>query len=355
MKGLLLRQPSARLSLLVRSTPRETGRERVDKLLARAFGRDQGVRHAERVEVVEGDISLRGAGMDSERSARLVERIDHVIHCAASVRFDLPLEVARRDNTEGTRNVLAFAERLPRLARFDYIGTAFVAGNRRGVIREDDLDVGQGFSNSYEQTKMEAEKLVREFAERHPTAIYRPSIVVGDSKTGETSSFQGFYQGLLFYRRLYERKLVVLLPADPNTPLDVVPVDYVVEALFALMATDESIGRTFHLTSGPGKTCTVDEILAMLAVFTGVKQPPYVSKRAYERLLRPLLLALFFWDPRREIVEKAEKNYMPYMWSNLIFDKTNTDAMLGKLGITVPHVKSYFVKLLEYQANALRI
>jgi thioester reductase-like protein len=354
MKGLLTRQADTRLWLLVRSTPRETGRERVDKLLNRLFGRDEAARHAVRVEVVEGDISLRGVGMDSERAARLVERIDQVIHCAASVRFDLALDVARRDNTEGTRNVLAFAERLPKLARFDYIGTAFVAGNRRGVIREDDLDVGQGFSNSYEQTKMEAETLVREFAGRHPTAIYRPSVVVGDSKTGETSSFQGFYQALLFYRRLYERKLVVLLPADPKTPIDLVPVDYVVDALFALMETDASIGRTFHLTSGPGKTCTVDELLGMLAAFTGVKQPPYVSKRAYERFLRPVLSALLFWDSRRQIAQKAE-NYMPYAWSNLIFDKTNTDAIVGKLGITTPHAKSYFVKLLEYQAKALRI
>jgi thioester reductase-like protein len=354
MKGLLTRHPRARLSLLVRSTHRETGRERIDKLLARLFGPEEAARHAGRIEVVEGDISLRGVGMDSERYARLVDRIDHVIHCAASVRFDLSLEVARRDNTEGTRNVLAFAERLPKLARFDYIGTAFVAGDRRGVIREDDLDVGQRFSNSYEQTKMEAEKLVREFAERHPTAIYRPGIVVGDSKTGETSSFQGFYQALLFYRRLYARKLVVLLPADPNTPVDIVPVDYVINALFALMETDESIGRTFHLTSGPGKTCTVDELLGMLATFTGVKQPPYVSKRAYQRVLRPLLVALFFWDSRRQIVEKAE-NFMPYAWSNLIFDKTNTDAIVEKLGITTPHAKSYFVKLLEYQAKALRI
>jgi thioester reductase-like protein len=354
MKRILRSHPKSRLTLLVRSTHRETARERVDRQLLRSFGQEEASRYRQRVDVVNGDISLRGLGMDSDRVKSLQSGVDQVIHCAATIRFDLPLDVARRDNTEGTRNVLTFAEGIPRLRRLDYVGTAYIAGDREGLVKEDELDVGQKFSNSYEQTKMEAEKLVREFGERHPTAIYRPSIVVGDSKTGRASSFQGFYQGLLFYRRLYERRLVVLLPADPNTPLDVVPVDYVVEALFALMATDESIGRTFHLTSGPGKTCTVDEILAMLAAFTGVKQPPYVSKRAYQRVLRPLLVALFFWDARREIVEKAEKNYMPYMWSNLIFDKTNTDAILGKLGITVPHVKSYFVKLLEYQAKAVR-
>jgi thioester reductase-like protein len=354
MKRILERHPKSRLAILVRSTPKETARERVEKLMARMFGPDERGRYAERVEVVEGDISLRGAGMDSERSARLAERVDQVIHCAASVRFDMPLEVARRDNTEGTRNILNFAERMPRLGRFDYIGTAFVAGDRRGVIREDELDVGQRFSNSYEQTKMEAEKLVRAFAARHPTAIYRPSIVVGSSKTGETTTFQGFYQALLFYRRLFGGKLIVMMPADPNTPLDLVPVDYVVDALFALIGSSKSIGGCFHLTSGPGKTCTTDEILEMLAAFTGVKKPPYVSKRAYERLLRPILKAVLFWDSRVGVATKAEI-FMPYAWSNLVFDKSRIDAALDGSGLEAPHVRTYFVKLLEYQAKALKI
>ncbi len=354
MKRILQRHPRSHLALLVRSTTRETARERVDKLLARTFGLEEAGRCAERVEVVEGDISLRGLGMDSERAVKLAPRIDQVIHCAATVRFDLPLEIARRDNTEGTRNVLTFAGRLPNLRRLDYIGTAFVAGDRRGIIKEDELDLGQHYSNSYEQTKMEAEKLVREFAERHATAIYRPSIIVGNSQTGETSTFQGFYQVLIFYRRLFKRRLGVMLPVDPNTPFDLVPIDYVVDTLFALMQSSKSIGRCFHLTSGPEKTCTFDELVKMVAEFTGVPQPPYVSKEVWLYVLRPVLSAAMFWDPRKEIARKAE-TYFPYFWSNLIFDKTNTDSLLEGTGITTPHCRSYFIKLLEYQAKALRI
>ncbi|HLK41686.1 MAG TPA: SDR family oxidoreductase [Polyangiaceae bacterium] len=353
LRRVLERHPGSRLALVVRSTHRETARERVDKVLTRMFGLKEASRHSERIDVVEGDISLRGMGMDADRAAALAPRIDHVIHCAATVRFDLALDVARRDNTEGTRNVLELAERLPNLGRFDYVGTAFVAGDRRGVIREGELDVGQHFLNSYEQTKMEAETLVRAFAQRRPTAIHRPSIVVGDSRTGETSAFQGFYQALALYRRLYARKLVVLLPADPQTPLDLVPVDYVIDALFALMHKPESLGRCFHLTSGPGSTCTTDEIVKMLAEFTGVPQPPYVPKRAYELVLRPLLRTLLFWDSRKELARRAEI-FMPYAWSNLVFDKTNTDTLLAGSGITVPHCRTYFVKLLEYQAKAAR-
>jgi thioester reductase-like protein len=357
LKRILQRHPHGRLSLLVRSNQRETARARVDKLLSRTFGPEEAKRHGERVDVVEGDISRPGLGIDSELSGRLRPLIDHVIHCAATIRFDLSLQEARRHNTEGTRNVLAFAEQLPHLGRLDYVGTAFVAGNRRGLIRESELDVGQGFSNSYEQTKMEAEKLVREFATRRPAAIYRPSVVVGNSKTGETSTFQGFYQVLLAYKRLYTRRLAVVLPFDPNMPVDLVPIDYVIDALFALMHTAKSIGQTFHLASGPGYTCTADELIRMVADFTGIPLPPYVSKRAWRLVVRPLLVAYAFVssDSRTETARKLEETYWAYAWSNRIFDKTNTNAVLNGTGITTPHARTYFRKILEYQAKALKI
>jgi thioester reductase-like protein len=349
---VLRSHPRTRLTLLVRSTQRETARERVDRQLVRSFGLEEANRYRERIDVVNGDISLRGLGIDDDRLRSIQSTVDQVIHCAAAIRFDLPLDVARRDNTEGTRNVLAFAERLRSLGRFDYIGTAFVAGDRRGVIKEDELDLGQRFRNSYEQTKMEAEQLVRAFAERYPTAIFRPGLIVGNSQSGETTSFQVFYQAVLFYRRLFARRLFVHLPADPNTPFDLVPVDYVLDAFFAIMGTTRSLGRCFHLTSGPGNTCTLDELLKMVADFTGVPQPPYVSRHVFELVLKPILLAYgtLFRDRRKEVARKAYI-YMPYFWSNLIFDKTNTDSLLEGTGITTPHPRSYFLKLLEYQAR----
>jgi thioester reductase-like protein len=353
MRRILRHHPRSRLALLVRSNTRETARERTDRMLVRIFGQEEASRHRERLDVVEGDIAHKGLSIDSDRSAALRSHVDHVIHCAAAIRFDLPLDIARRDNTEGTRNVLSFVEHLEHLGRFDYIGTAFVAGEREGLVKENELDEGQTFRNSYERTKMEAEKLVREFAERRPTAIYRPSIVVGDSRTGETASFQGFYQVLLYYRKFYSRGLTLIVPADPNAPIDIVPVDYVVDALFALMHKSESIGRVFHLTSGPSNTCTFDELMNMTAKFTGINAPFYVPRDAWRRVVRPLLLALV-WGKKRELGRKGEV-YLPYLWMKLVFDKTNTDALLEGTGITTPHARLYFVKLLEYQARALRL
>lgn len=358
VRRILLRHPRSRVTMLVRSTHRETARERVDRMLVRVLGGDEASRCRDRIDVVNGDISLRALGMDQDRIDALRSRVDQVIHCAATIRFDLPLDVARRDNTEGTRNVLNFAEGIPRLRRFDYIGTAYVAGRREGLIKEEDLDVGQEYSNSYERTKMEAEALVREFAQRRPAAIYRPSIVVGDSRTGETTSFQGFYQALLFYRQLYRkgllvRGIVLILPADPDAIIDLCPIDYVVDSLFSMMQTTKSLGKVFHLTSGPGNTCTFDELMRITAQFTGVEPPRYVSKSAWRYALRPLMHSVV-WGKRREPMLKADK-YFPYAWTRFMFDKTNTDAILEGTGIKTPHPKDYFLKLLEYQAKALKL
>ncbi len=358
VKRILLRHPRSRLTMLVRATHRETARERVDRLLVRECGLEEANRHKDRIDVVNGDISLRGLGMDQDKMETLRGRVDHVIHCAATIRFDLPLDVARRDNTEGTRNVLGFVDGIKRLKRFDYVGTAYIAGRREGLVKEDELDVGQEYSNSYERTKMEAEALVRELAERKPVAIFRPSIVVGDSKTGETTSFQGFYQALLFYRQLYKRSFLVrgvikILPADPNALIDIVPIDYVVDAFFALMQTTKSLGHVFHLTSGPGNTCTFDDLMQMTAQFTGVAPPRYVSKEAWLYGLRPIMHSVV-WGKRREPMLKADK-YFPYAWTRFMFDKTNTDKLLEGTGIRTPHPRDYFLKLLEYQAKALKL
>jgi thioester reductase-like protein len=348
LRRILANHPETRISVLVRATPSETAQERVDRLLASALGQTEGHKARDRVEVVEGNVIPRDLALTPQTLRRLQARVDHVIHCAATIRFDLPLDVARRDNTEGTRHVLDFSERLPHLRRLDYVGTAYVAGRRRGLIKEDELDVGQPFWNSYERTKMEAEKLVRAFGVHRPAAIYRPSIIVGDSRTGETSAFQGLYQVL----PLYMRRLILAIPADPHTRVDLVPIDYVLDALFALMGTPASVGRCFHLTSGPGNTCTVDELVRILSDFTKIKPPPYVSYESYRRIVKPLFRT-FLWGKKRAAMLRGEY-YLPYLSSELDFDKTTTDECLSGSGIKVPHASSYFRKLVAFQARTLR-
>jgi len=349
MKRILEEHERSRVALLVRSSAKETARQRVDALLRRELGDDGAARVRSRVDVVEGDISLCGLGIDADRSDALLDRIDHVIHCAATIRFDLPVEVARRDNTHGTRNILEFARKLRHFHRLDYVGTAYVAGKRSGVVLEDELDVGQEFWNSYERTKMEAEGLVRAFAADHATCIHRPSIIVGDSRTGKADAMQGLYQVL----PLYTRKLVLAIPADPNTHPDIVPIDWVTDALFALIDTPESCGRVFHLTAGAGRTCSIADLIDAVSGFANVtRRPPYVSYRTYQRIVKPVFRAAV-WGKKRRAMLKGE-HYLPYLSSRFVFDTTNTKSVLNGQG-TAPHVGSYFTKLLEYQARQARL
>src|SRR5207248_9490481 len=167
-------------------------------------------------------------GLDAARRDWLAERTARVVHCAASVSFTLPLEESRAINVEGTRRMLDLGELCVRrggLDCFTHVSTAYVAGTHPGRFSEDDLDVGQGFRNAYEQSKFEAELLVRERSPSVPVQVVRPSIVVGDSTTGWTPAFNVLYMPL----RAFARGAYPAIPARRSAPVDVVPVDYVAD------------------------------------------------------------------------------------------------------------------------------
>ncbi|MGA3082753.1 MAG: SDR family oxidoreductase, partial [Terracidiphilus sp.] len=171
VRELLERQPLATLALLIRDQARQTGRQRADALVPEAA--------RQRVEVYSGDVGQPNCGLASAAFERLSAETTRVVHCAATVRFDHTLDEARRINVEGTRRVLDFAAAARNLRSLAYVGTAYVAGEREGLVREDELAVGQSYRNTYEQTKAEAEALVRSRLGELPGVILRPSIIVG--------------------------------------------------------------------------------------------------------------------------------------------------------------------------------
>ena len=140
-----------------------------------------------RIEVLAGDITEPRLALGEDRYARLVAETDVVHHLAAIYDLAVPAAVAHRVNVEGTGNVLAFCAAVEGLERLNYVSTAYVSGDRTGVVYEHELDRGQGFKNHYESTKFQAEVWVRSMLDRVPTTIFRPAIVVGDSRTGETA------------------------------------------------------------------------------------------------------------------------------------------------------------------------
>lgn len=333
------------LSVLVRSSAREKAPDRVCRILKSLSPPDLYERAGNRVEVVEGDISLERLGLTASAYEELAQRINHVVHCAATVRFDLSLEEARRTNTQGTHNMLDFARQCAEsgeLHRFDYVGTAYVAGRRQGIIKENELDCGQTFANTYEQSKFEAETRVRQQIPRLPITIFRPSIIVGNSQTGATTSFQGAYKPL----RLYVKKLIVCVPADKDTPVDLVPVDYVADAICYLIERQPPRGQCYHITAGLDRTSTVGELVRQAEQFFKIPVPRFISLRTYQRFIRPILKWILT-GARREAMTKGEF-FLPYLSNGLKFDNSNTVRDLKGSGLVAPRPEDYFLKMLKF-------
>ena len=333
-----LSETRAHLVLLVRGRHGEAPRSRIEAVLAELSGAEQTARFLDRIEVVEGDLALDRLGLSGSVYGDLAGRVSHIIHCAAAARFDLDLDEARKINVGGTRRVIDFAGACAKLARIDYVGTAYVAGKRKGIIREDELDEGQEHNNTYERSKLEAEVFVRERMKDLPIAIYRPSIVICDSKTGRASSYNGFYRAL----RLYWHGVLTILPGYPSSILDLVPVDYVTDALFAISNNPGSLGRCHHLTAGLDNGTTLERVRKLAARHFNRKEFTILSPENFGGHISKMESGLP--DEMRGAIDEI-RLYSPYLLSDLRFDDSNTRGIVSS---PAPGVESYFGKMAGY-------
>src|ERR1051325_9150527 len=153
------------------------------------------------ITVIEGDLTRPGLGLHTAALRQIQKEITEIIHCAAETRFGLPIEQARATNTRGTSNLLKMARGCKRLEKFAHLSTVYVAGRTVGHIPEAMLGNESGFTNTYQQSKYEAEQLVFEAMPELPVAIYRLSTIVGDSKTGLVRQYNYFHQILRLFAR----------------------------------------------------------------------------------------------------------------------------------------------------------
>ena len=151
----LLDQPDTEIVALVRARDRDAADRRIAGVLAQLYETPPETA-AERIIALPGDVSLPGLGLSDDDRRAAVAHTTEIVHCAASISFELPLDQARLINTEGTRRLLSLAGEIGGLRRLVHVSTAYVGGRHAGTFGEDDLDVGQTFRNSYEQSKFEA-------------------------------------------------------------------------------------------------------------------------------------------------------------------------------------------------------
>jgi nucleoside-diphosphate-sugar epimerase len=293
-----------------------------------------------RVEVVEGDIAQRRLGLSGSDWERLTAEVRHVFHLAAVYDLSVPLELAQRVNVDGTGNVLELCRACERLERLNYVSTAYVAGVRRGVVYEHELTLGQDFKNHYESTKFQAEVWVRQELDRVPTTIYRPAIVVGDSRTGETQKFDGPYFILRVISWCERRGQPIPQLGGSDAPFNVVPVDFVLDGMLAGAREPAAVGQTFHMVDP--EPVTAAELLRILARAYAGRAPSYrLPSRMVEAALRvPAVRQAFGGAPRESI---------RYLNHPVRFDvRRASDVLGGAAGLRVPRFAEYAPALVSF-------
>jgi len=288
------------------------------------------------VDVQPGDITHPTFGLDEKAYARLAAETVRVFHLAAVYDLAVGAELAERVNVTGTQHVIDFCARCENLERHHYISTAYVAGTRSGLVLEEDLARGQAFKNFYESTKFAAEVLVRASMGDIPTTIYRPAIVVGDSKTGETQKFDGPY----YLLRSMGAPLGSLLQVGRgDAPFNVVPVDFVVDAIAAGAGDADAVGHTLHLVD-PEPVSSAELARLLAREYAGKEPklplPPGVVDRSLA--LKPIR-RLFGGTPRQSII---------YLNHPVSFDVAQAAEVLGRNGLRCPRFPEYVGPMVSF-------
>jgi thioester reductase-like protein len=341
-----LERTERRVYALVRGADDREVEARMTRTLVSMFGPANP--YAGRVVAVRGDIMRAGLGIAGGLDW-LAGQVSEIVHGAASVSFDQELQIMRAINVDGTQRVLEFAERCHArgaLRRVSYISTAYVAGEHVGCFSEDELDVGQRFRNTYEQSKFEAECLIARSHWRLPVTIFRPSIIVGERDSGWTSSFNVLYWPL----RAFARGAYFALPARGEAPVDVVPVDYVADAIFALSRAPEAAGSTFHLTAG-ASVSSVGELVDLATAFFRRPAPHLIEPSLYSRVVHPILLRGAADERSRRALLRSEI-FFPYFAMQVGFDDRRARVALRGAGVATTPLGSYFDRLVRFALAA---
>ena len=288
-----------------------------------------------RLEVVAGDITAPGLGMADGEAKPLRKRVTGCQHLAAIYDLAVSRDLGMKINVEGTRNVLDFLGECPKLERFDYVSTAYVSGTAVGVYRETDLDVGQRFKNFYEETKFLAEVEVKESG--LPAAIYRPGIVVGDSKTGVTAKFDGPYFSLNAMR-LLPSPGVFMKVGTGEAPVNLVPVDFVLEAIARLSTWPGAIGKTYALADpAPLTAYQIEELFAQALGKTFVYAP--IPLPIAKLIFAPSMVEKWFGMPSQTL------DYFDHV---VRYDCAQATKDLARFGVKCPRFADYAQRLVAF-------
>ena len=307
---ILLNETDSKLYLLVRQNSRKSVKERIGELINKSYSKKNRRKIRIRIKVVKGDITEKNLGMKKSQIRELSGKINLIYHSAALCDFNVPMPVIRKINVTGTKNVLDFAMRCKKndqLMSFHHISTVAIMGNKGGMLYENSLDIGQRFNNTYERTKFEAEKLINKYRKKGlAVSIYRPSVIVGDSVTGEASDFQLFYRPL----HIFSMEILEEIPASVNFKYNIVPVDYVARSIYLISSDQRNDNKNYHLTNPKG--ITLNSLLNTASAYFGFRKPKIISENRFN------------FKELKGFKKKVIEPYLPYFnHKEIDFDTTN--------------------------------
>lgn len=291
----------------------------------------------ENFALIEGDITQTDLGMTAEDLDAVIETTTDVFHLAAIYDLAVSKDAAYNVNLEGTKNVNRLVRSLPHLERYNYISTCYVAGNREGRILETDLEHDAGFRNFYEESKYLAEMEVEKFKADLPVTIFRPSVVVGDSRTGETVKYDGIYY-LIQYLKKAPGILRLVNVGNKHVTLNLVPVDFVVDGIAKLAFDEKALRKTIALADP--NPLTTEELFDVIAEnLTGKRSvigPP------------PVIVEKFLLSPISPPLTGLPHSGVPYFFLSQTYDTSIADQLLKDHQINCPSFRDYAANLLKF-------
>lgn len=293
-------------------------------------------RWPEDFQIVEGDITQPDLGINPSDLELARQQTTRVFHLAALYDLAVAREPAMRVNVGGTRNVLEFARSLPALRHFHHVSTCYVAGKREGEIMESELRHEAGYRNFYEESKYLSELEVEAVKGELPVTIHRPSVVCGDSKTGETVKYDGVYYLILYLLRWPSAAAINI--GNYEVSLNLVPVDFVVDAMAALAFEEKAIGRTVQLAD-PAPLST-NELFNTIATSIHGKRSRITAPAKWVRF--------FLMLPPSPKITGLPHSAVPYFFVKQLYDTRQAQNLLAPHGITCPPFQNYVGQIVDF-------
>ena len=290
--------------------------------------------------LLEGDITLPDLGLGGGNLEMVRAEANVIFHLAAI--YDLAVErtPAFEVNAEGTANVNALVRSLSNLRHYHYVSTCYVAGRRQGRICETELAHNAGFRNFYEESKYQAETKVNALKTELPITIHRPSLVCGDSHTGETAKYDGVYY-LIRYLLKWPSLVSRLNIGNDEVSLNLVPIDFVVEAMIALAREPQSIGKTVQIAD--------PQPLSTFELFNTIAR--YINGSGSQVRVPVPLVKFSLMLPFSPAITGLPHHAVPYFFLNQSYDTAAASQLLKPHGVTCPRFSDYVDKIVDFAVS----